>query len=124
MGISGLPARALISCTAHELPSGSRKPKNVPPSASVTTLSFARRDAKIEQFLPCRRRVRNDELKSLHRARRHLVLGWQIAEDDRTARPRRGQLRDVHVLVLGVVIQSEADLVAIKHNRTVDIANR
>ena len=32
-GISGFSARTLSSCTAHELPSGSLKPKNVPPSS-------------------------------------------------------------------------------------------
>ena len=36
-GISGFSARALICCTAQVLPSGSLKPKKVPPSRSSKT---------------------------------------------------------------------------------------
>ena len=37
-GISGVSPRTFSSCTAHELPSGSLKPKNVPPSRSSKTM--------------------------------------------------------------------------------------
>ena len=81
-------------------------------------------DATIEQLLPCCCRVGNHELKGLHRARRPLVLCWQIAGGRSNSLSQAGLAADVHVLVLCVVIQVEADPVTIELDRAGDIAVR
>jgi len=47
-----------------------------------------------------------------------------VAEDDRAAGAAGGQLDDVHVLGGGVVVEVEADLVAVEGDRAVDVADR
>ena len=122
--MSGLSARALICWTAHVLPSGSAKPKNVPPSRSSKTGDLAALDAPGDQLLAGGRRVGDDELQPVQGARRHLVLRRQVADDDRAAGAARGQLRDVHVLVPRVVVEVEADLVAVEGDRRRQVADR
>ena len=67
--------------------------------------------------------VGDAQLEAADRARRHLALGGQVADDDRAARAARRQLDDVHVLVGGVVVEMEADLVAVERDRCVDVAD-
>src|SRR6478609_5858850 len=81
--------------------------------ALIEDLDIARLDAALEQLLAGGRRVRDDQLQAPHRARRHLALGRQVTDDDRAARAARRQLGHVHVLAARVVIELEADLVAV-----------
>jgi hypothetical protein len=67
--------------------------------------------------------VRHHQLQALHRPGLHLALAGQVAEDDRAARAARRQLHHVHVLVPGVVVQLETDLVAVERERAVDVAD-
>src|SRR5512142_1240139 len=71
-------------------------------------------DATVDQLLPCGAGVWHDQLEAAQRPRSHLVLGGVIADHDRTARPPRGELDDVHLLGLGVVVELEADLVTVE----------
>src|SRR5207237_306198 len=61
------------------------------------------------------------ELAPLHRARGHVLLRRQVTDHDRATRSLRRQLDDVHVLVRGVVIEVEADLVAVEGHRSGDV---
>jgi hypothetical protein len=55
--------------------------------------------------------------------RRHLALRRQVPEHDRAARAARRELDDVHLLVLRVVIEGEADLLAVELDRPIDVAD-
>ena len=85
--------------------------------ALVEDDDLAALDAAAHQLRAGGRGIGDDELQPAQRAGRHLVLRRQVADDDRAARPRRGQLDDVHVLVPGVVVEREADLVAVERDR-------
>jgi hypothetical protein len=63
-------------------------------------------------------------LQAAHRARRQLALGRQVAEHDRAARAAWGQLDDMHLLGPRVVVDGEADLVAVELDRAVDVADQ
>ena len=122
-GISGFSPRALICWTAQVLPSGSAKPKNVPPSPGED-LDRVALDAALDELGAGGRGVGDHQLQALERARRHRLLRRQVAEDDRAAGAGRRELGDVHVLVLGVVVEVEADLVAVERDRPVDVGDR
>src|SRR3954470_8619494 len=81
-------------------------------------------DPAIDQLLPRRSGVRDDELQSLDRARRHLALAGEIPEDDRAAGAARRQLHDMHLRRRRVVVELEADLVAIEAHGALDVADR
>ena len=124
-GISGLSARALICCTAQVLPSGSAKPKNVPPSRSSNTVISLALHAPPDQFLPGRpRRRRRRAAGPASNPGAISRLRGQVADDDRAAGSAGGELGDVHVLVAGVVVERETDLVAVERDRPVDVADR
>src|SRR5689334_1846501 len=84
--------------------------------AFVEPHDLAGLDAAIEQLLARGLGVGHDQLQALDRAGDHLALRREVTEDDRTARARGRQLDDVHVLVVRVVIEVEADLVAIERD--------
>jgi hypothetical protein len=46
-----------------------------------------------------------------------------VAEDDRAARPAWRQLDHLHLVGLRVVVEIEADLVAVELDRSVDVAD-
>src|SRR3989442_1534313 len=79
--------------------------------------------AAVEQLASCRFRVRDHELQAAYRTGRHVALGGQVAEYDRTARAVRGQLDDMHLFSPCVVIELEADLVTVELGRMVDVAD-
>src|SRR5436190_6098932 len=84
---------------------------------------LAHRDTPIEELLARRLGIGDDQLQALDRARRHLALRRQVAEDDRATRAVGRELHDVHVLVLRVVVEVKADLVAVERDRAVDVAD-
>ena len=65
--------------------------------------------------------VGDDQLQALERARRH-VRDDPFADDDRAARPRRGELDDPVALAdLSVVVHVEAELLGVKGLGTVHV---
>jgi hypothetical protein len=64
-------------------------------------------------------RVSDDELQAADQAG-VISAAWRVA--DRASRTRR-ELGDVHVLIGRVVVELEADLVAIEGDRRVDVAD-
>ena len=92
--------------------------------ALVKDGDFASFDATSQQLVARRSGIGDDKLQSFHRPRCHCPLRRQVAEDDRASRPGWGQLHDVHELVASVVIEMEANLISVKGDRAVDVADR
>jgi hypothetical protein len=68
--------------------------------------------------------VGDDQLQTPQRPWRHLSLRGEVADDYRAARATRSQLYDMHVLVLGVMVEIETDLISIEGDSPVDVADR
>jgi hypothetical protein len=79
----------------------------------VISLASPPRPPPTQQLLPGSRSVRDTQLQTSHRARRHLVLRRQVPNHDRAARAERRQLCDVHLFGAGVMVEGESDLVPV-----------
>ena len=121
--MSGFSARTLSCWTAQVFPSGSANPKRVPPSRSSKTWISLASTPRESSSSRAACGVGDDELQALERPRLHVLLAGQVADDDGAARPARSELGDVHVLVAGVVVEVEPDLVAVERDRPVEVAD-
>jgi hypothetical protein len=91
--------------------------------ALVEDHDVAAGDATADQLIACGACVRDHELQALDRAGLHLVLRRQVADHDGATRATWRQLDDMHVLVAGVVIKVESDLVPVEGHRAVDVGD-
>src|SRR6478736_8139235 len=92
--------------------------------AGVDDLDLGALDPPADELVPGRRRVGDDELDAVQRPGRHRLLRRQVPDDDRAAGPARRELRDVHVFVLRLVIEVEADLVPVEGDGGAQVADR
>jgi hypothetical protein len=68
--------------------------------------------------------VGDDELQALERARRHRLPARQVADDDRATRAGRSQLREPHARRVRVMVEVEAELIAVERDGPVNVADR
>jgi hypothetical protein len=80
-------------------------------------------NAAADQLLPCRVRVGDDELETLHRAGLHRVHSRSVAKHDGAAGAGRCQLGHVHLRSGRVVVECEPNFVAVEGDRGFDVAN-
>ena len=85
-GINGLSPRTLSCWTAQVLPVRVREPEERPAVLWRELDQLAALDAASDELGASGRAVGDDQLQPLQRARRHLVLGRQVAEHDRAPR--------------------------------------
>src|ERR1044071_5464065 len=91
--------------------------------ALVEDLDLAALDAAAHQLVPGGQGIRDHQLEPPDRPGRHFPLRGQVPDHDRAAGAGRRQLRDVHPFVGRVVVEVEADLVAVERDRVVDVAD-
>src|SRR4051812_23774741 len=92
--------------------------------ARVDDLDVGALDAPADELGSSRGGVGHDELDAVEGSGRHRLLRREVADDDRAPGAPRRQLGDVHVLVLSVVVEVEADLVAVEGDRGPEVADR